>query len=196
MERNDMTWTVWPDFDEGGENGEFLIGEDGTHPLYVTCGEGTVDDKRCRAEGLALLLNGVSEVDGEVPVCSTCGSMDVLNDAYAAWSVEEQKMELHSTYDKWRCNVCDGECSVDFVSVASTRCEHEWIDVTNEVVLGTEMCRKCHLLRPQGGDGDEGVDGMETCRTCGERYDAYGDGEDGECPSCADKSFQEREGAP
>ena len=34
--------------------------------------------------------------------------------------------------------------------------------------------------------------GRAYCRTCGDIYEDCGDGYDGECPSCADKTEQER----
>lgn len=46
-------------------------------------------------------------------VCSTCGSDEVLCDAYAEWCVETQDWILHSTYDKGaHCDRCGGECRI------------------------------------------------------------------------------------
>lgn len=46
-------------------------------------------------------------------VCSTCGSEDVVCDAYASWDFEKQKWVLHQTYDKGaHCENCEGECRI------------------------------------------------------------------------------------
>lgn len=45
-------------------------------------------------------------------VCTTCGSDDVRRDAYAIWSVPEQKWELLTTFDNTDCENCGGECSL------------------------------------------------------------------------------------
>lgn len=47
------------------------------------------------------------------PVCSHCGSNDVLFEAYAVYNPERAGFELSNTFDKWQfCQVCEGECSV------------------------------------------------------------------------------------
>jgi len=49
-------------------------------------------------------------------VCSTCGSDDVLADAYAEWDVGKQEWTVQNVFDKGHvCNVCDAECSIDEV---------------------------------------------------------------------------------
>ena len=51
-------------------------------------------------------------------VCGTCGSTDVLSDAYAQWNTETQAWELSSLFDKGAvCNVCDGETRIKEVSL-------------------------------------------------------------------------------
>ena len=32
--------------------------------------------------------------------------------------------------------------------IDSLVCEHEWVDMTNEVIQSGEMCRKCNMIRP------------------------------------------------
>jgi len=44
--------------------------------------------------------------------CTHCGSDDILIDAWAVWDVETQQAVLHSTYDNWYCESCEGECNV------------------------------------------------------------------------------------
>ncbi len=47
-------------------------------------------------------------------VCRTCGSPNVLADAYASWHEGEQRWELHSTYDKSaHCDDCGGETRIE-----------------------------------------------------------------------------------
>lgn len=49
-------------------------------------------------------------------VCHTCGSEDVLSDAYAEWSFEKQEWQLQNTFDKGAyCNACDGESRIDTI---------------------------------------------------------------------------------
>ena len=45
-------------------------------------------------------------------VCSHCGSDDVMRDAYAVWSVEDQEWVTHSTYDNAYCYNCSGDTSL------------------------------------------------------------------------------------
>ena len=46
------------------------------------------------------------------PVCNLCHSTGVLVDAWAAWDIENQCWELHSTYEPTSiCTDCDAECS-------------------------------------------------------------------------------------
>ena len=44
--------------------------------------------------------------------CGTCGSIDVVRDAWALWSVEQQKWELSDVSDYAFCGKCDGETTV------------------------------------------------------------------------------------
>lgn len=47
------------------------------------------------------------------PVCSSCGSPDVLCDAYAEWDAEAQEWTLQNTFEQTVCNgECGGECSI------------------------------------------------------------------------------------
>lgn len=43
-------------------------------------------------------------------VCETCGSAEVLLDAWAEWDVEQQDWTLHDTLTQGFCCACDGEC--------------------------------------------------------------------------------------
>lgn len=55
--------------------------------------------------------NDLDEAPYQV-VCATCGSDDVLRDAYARWNPEKQDFDLVATFDHTFCGECDGECSV------------------------------------------------------------------------------------
>ena len=46
-------------------------------------------------------------------VCATCGSRDVLRDAYAAWSDEAQDWELSTVFDQGYCETCGGEARLE-----------------------------------------------------------------------------------
>lgn len=43
-------------------------------------------------------------------VCSTCGSEDVVVDAWARWNTREQSWEIADVLDAAFCRNCDGEC--------------------------------------------------------------------------------------
>ena len=40
-------------------------------------------------------------------VCSECGGEDVVKDAWASWSEENQEWELLTTFDNTYCNDCE-----------------------------------------------------------------------------------------
>ncbi len=47
-------------------------------------------------------------------VCATCGSESVKSDAWAVWSVPDQKWELEGgPYQFSYCDDCDEECRVE-----------------------------------------------------------------------------------
>lgn len=48
----------------------------------------------------------------EHPKCTTCGSDQILRDAYAYWDHAKQSWELLSTYDYFFCNECEEETSI------------------------------------------------------------------------------------
>lgn len=53
------------------------------------------------------------------PVCNTCDGTSVQVDAWAAWHVDAQRWELHSTYEPAAiCAECDTECSYTMKPVA------------------------------------------------------------------------------
>lgn len=52
------------------------------------------------------------------PVCSSCGSEEVLADAYTSWNLETNQWELSATFDKGSyCEAHDGECRIEWVDV-------------------------------------------------------------------------------
>ena len=52
------------------------------------------------------------------PVCTECGSDDVLADAWAEWDAAAQEWVLRQTFDDYVCEVCGGECSVEWVNTS------------------------------------------------------------------------------
>lgn len=45
----------------------------------------------------------------ESPHCRSCGSTEILRDAYACWDQDRQEWVLHSCYDLYRCESCEEE---------------------------------------------------------------------------------------
>lgn len=50
-----------------------------------------------------------------LPVCSSCGSVEVKADAYATWDSERQEWQVADTFDKgaW-CEDCDAMTSIEW----------------------------------------------------------------------------------
>lgn len=59
-------------------------------------------------------------------ICSTCGSTNVMRDAWATWDVAAQEWTLGSVFDQGYCDECDGEQSLDEVEYdeACDECEN------------------------------------------------------------------------
>ena len=55
----------------------------------------------------------------EQPVCSYCGSNEVDRDACAAWNIETQQWEMVTVYDNADCEQCQGETSLEMITVDS-----------------------------------------------------------------------------
>lgn len=49
--------------------------------------------------------------------CRTCGSEDVVRDAWAIWNKEKQEYELYATYDHAWCLICDEGVSLEEVEI-------------------------------------------------------------------------------
>ena len=45
--------------------------------------------------------------------CSSCGSDQVLRDAWAEWDVTQQCWVLQNVFDAAFCESCDSECSIE-----------------------------------------------------------------------------------
>jgi hypothetical protein len=56
-------------------------------------------------------------------VCRKCGSDRVLRDAYAAWSVEDQRWELTNVFDHAVCE--SKECDGNETRIEEVLCEDE-----------------------------------------------------------------------
>jgi RNA polymerase subunit RPABC4/transcription elongation factor Spt4 len=51
-----------------------------------------------------------------IPVCSQCGSPDVVKDAWASWDVKTREFSAVAVvYDDSYCPRCDGETSIDWI---------------------------------------------------------------------------------
>lgn len=58
-------------------------------------------------------------------VCSTCGSENVLRDAFAEWDVEAQDWVLQNVFDDAVCDDCGGETSINEQPIDEESEEHE-----------------------------------------------------------------------
>lgn len=45
--------------------------------------------------------------------CSSCGSDDILRDAWASWDFLSQTWVLDNVFDQAYCEDCEGDCSID-----------------------------------------------------------------------------------
>ena len=50
-------------------------------------------------------------------VCSTCGSEQVLIDAWSSWNFEKQEFELVQEFGNGYCEQCDEECKIDDIII-------------------------------------------------------------------------------
>jgi hypothetical protein len=48
------------------------------------------------------------------PVCTDCGSDNVMRDAWAIWNMEDQEWDLSQTFDEAFCQNCEGSCKLEF----------------------------------------------------------------------------------
>lgn len=94
---------------------------------YTVPEMGTADGSACWGfygldnEKSGLLESARDAIDSaqalrDKPVCSKCGSDDVLADAYAKYDADTMQYSLTTTFDNWVCEPCGGECSVTWVN--------------------------------------------------------------------------------
>ena len=124
-------------------------------------------------------------------VCGACGSADVMRDAWAEWSEENQSWELGAVFDAGFCGDCDGEATLKEVPITLQDAEPaantsvEAMSPTKEellriVAMFARMNYDCEIL----ADGDEfdmvSDDAVETlssaivaCREILHPYDGY-----------------------
>lgn len=50
-------------------------------------------------------------------VCETCGSEDVVRDAWAAWNVEKQEWGLENVFDDMFCEDCETSTKAEEVEI-------------------------------------------------------------------------------
>ena len=59
-------------------------------------------------------VSGSAAAERYRQVCATCGSEDVLADAFAEWDFANQCWTVQSIMDKGHyCLACDGECRIE-----------------------------------------------------------------------------------
>ncbi len=51
--------------------------------------------------------------DKKQMVCGTCGSDDVVRDAWAEWDVDEQRWVLRTEFDEAYCVSCDAATKIE-----------------------------------------------------------------------------------
>ncbi len=53
-----------------------------------------------------------------LPVCNSCGSVDVKADAFATWDSERQEWQVSDTFDKgaW-CEDCETTVSIEWCDI-------------------------------------------------------------------------------
>jgi hypothetical protein len=60
-----------------------------------------------------------SRVERSTPVCSNCGSDDILCHATIQWSNESQEWQLTGSFEQAaHCNNCHGSCCVTWLKLA------------------------------------------------------------------------------
>ena len=50
-------------------------------------------------------------------VCGTCGSTDVLRDAFVEWDEVEQAWVIQNTFDAAYCETCEGETDIEDITI-------------------------------------------------------------------------------
>jgi ribosomal protein L37AE/L43A len=97
------------------ENCEAWIGaQEAKDPVGVADGRYTIDMTEAEE---AALQKGLSTTPKINIVCSHCGSENVMRDAWAVWNVDTQQWDLGTVFDAGHCDDCEGEASLEEVSV-------------------------------------------------------------------------------
>ncbi len=94
-------------------------------------------------------------------VCETCGSDNVMHDAWAVWNVATQEWELGATFDYAHCDRCEGETHIKEVptkrrkmqvkfppSATAVRFDEHifWVDLEDGRTLGIPLAWFPRLL--------------------------------------------------
>jgi hypothetical protein len=81
------------------------------------------------------------------PICSSCGSDNVLSDANARWNIATQRWEMTTVFDNTDCLDCDAECSVleiDAADVVSRWAEcNDCASKSDDVSSAGTVCNNC-----------------------------------------------------
>lgn len=48
----------------------------------------------------------------KVKYCTTCGSSDIVADAWVSWDEDKQEWVVYNVFDDYYCNSCESECSI------------------------------------------------------------------------------------
>lgn len=64
---------------------------------------------------MGILQDEVEGDVGSVPRCGTCGSENVVKDAWACWNPDTGLWELENVLDHEHCHLCEGKTKLDWV---------------------------------------------------------------------------------
>jgi hypothetical protein len=81
------------------------------------------------------------------PVCDHCGSDSVTVDANAEWCSTTNDWVISCTFDSASCGQCEGECSIDWVSVQECDVCHWHV---SEKEMGVDACKECESVTAEG----------------------------------------------
>lgn len=88
------------------------------------------------------------------PVCSECGSADILRDAYAQWDMKAQDWVVQQVFDKGTvCENCEGETSMDWLAfmAGASDTEEELEERLYFLRIGHKYGPNIHLNKTEKG---------------------------------------------
>ena len=132
------------------------------------------------------------ETINSIPSCRTCGSTNVVVDAWAAWNVEAGLYELESTFDHAHCHACDGETKLVWQQADSpnTARVRELNDLFRTKGLGIGSLMITSGLQEKGDDFVvRAVDAVRTFDAFSEDNDPWGEHDFGSIELEGEKIF-------